>query len=144
NVFLVSLGAIPPGGLAGPVIGINQVVWDVAGETLFVEPDAFLDQHARYLLVATNGLQDGNGNPMQQSLAFQQFRDPAFTPSDPQAQVYHTELVNALASSALANAGITPASIVTASVFVTQSVTADLEKMRDQIKAAAAPVAPNF
>jgi hypothetical protein len=145
SVFLVSLGAIPPGGgPAGPVIGINQVVWDPASETLFVESYAFLDQQARYLLVATNGLRDGNGNPMRQSLAFQQFRDPAFTPSDPQAQAYHTELVNALVSSALANTGITPGSIVAASVFVTQSVTADLEKMRDQIKAAPAPAAPNF
>jgi Big-like domain-containing protein len=145
NVFLVSLGAIPPGGgPAGPVIGINQVVWDPASEMLFVESDAFLDQHARYLLVATNGLRDGNGNSMRQSLAFQQFRDPALTPSDPQAQAYHTELVNALASSALANAGVAPDSIVAASVFVTQSVTAALEKMRDQIKAAPAPAAPNF
>jgi hypothetical protein len=145
NVFLVSLGAIAPGGgPAGPLIGINQVVWDPASETLFVESDAFLDQHARYLLVATNGLRDGNGNPLRQSLAFQQFRDPAFTPSDPQARAYHTELVNALGSSALANAGITPGSIVAASVFVTQSVTADLEKMRDQIKNAAAPAPANF
>lgn len=145
NVFLVSLGAIPPGGgPAGQLIGINQVVWDPASETLFVESDAFLDQHAHYLLVVTNGLHDGNGNPMRQSLAFQQFRDPAFTPSDSQAQAYHTELVNALGSSALANTGITPDSIVAASVFVTQSVTADLEKMRDQIKSAATPAPPNF
>ena len=145
NVFLVSLGSIPPGGgPAGSVIGINQVVWDTASETLFVESDAFLDQHARYLLVATNGLHGGNGAPMQQSLGFKQFRDPAFTPGDPQAQAYHTELVSALTSSAFVGTGIDPNSVVAASVFATQSVTADLEKMRDQIKAAPAPAVANF
>ncbi len=145
NVFLVSLGAIPPGPAStGQVIGINQVVWDTASQSLFVESDAFLNQHARYLIVATNGLRDGNGNPMQQSLAFQQFRDPAFTPSDPQAQAYHTELVSALTSSAFVGTGIDPNSIVAASIFVTQSVTADLEKMRDQIKSAATPAPPDF
>jgi hypothetical protein len=35
------------------VIGINQVVWDPASNTLHAQSDQFLDQHTRYLLAVT-------------------------------------------------------------------------------------------
>src|SRR6266571_1421525 len=47
TVFLVRLGH----GHGGEHVGINQVVWDPATNTLHAESDEFLDQHTRYLLV---------------------------------------------------------------------------------------------
>ena len=36
-----------------PKVGINQVVWDTLTNTLHVESDELLDQHARYALIVT-------------------------------------------------------------------------------------------
>jgi hypothetical protein len=48
TVFLVSLGSTLPGDDSnGQVIGINQVVWDPATNTLHMESDELLDQHTR-------------------------------------------------------------------------------------------------
>ena len=47
----------------GAVTGINQVVWEPATNTLHAESDQLLDQHTRYLLVVTNGVSDGAGEP---------------------------------------------------------------------------------
>src|SRR5262249_47345404 len=50
TVFLVRLGDVH-GGRSRHVVGINQIVWDPATNTLHAESDEFLDQHTRYLLV---------------------------------------------------------------------------------------------
>ena len=39
-------------------IGINQIVWDVATDTLYAESDEMLDQHARYALLVRRGVRD--------------------------------------------------------------------------------------
>jgi virulence factor lipase-like protein len=132
NVFLVSLGDTLGGGGDGKPIGINQVVWDPATNTLYAESDELLDQHTRYALIVTRGVRDMAGDPVEAG-AFATFRhDLNFGQSkDPALKAYRKSLLDALAVS-----GVNPTNVVAASVFSTQSATADLEKIRDQIKAA--------
>src|SRR5438046_5489857 len=65
TVFLVSLGDTVSGSGAGKIVGINQIVWDPATNTLHAESDAFLDQHTRYALIVTNGIRDLSGAPVE-------------------------------------------------------------------------------
>ena len=128
TVYLVSLGCSVCGP-AGKVIGINQAIWEPAANALHVESDQFLDQHSRYLLVVTRGVRDASGQPIGSStfrreLNFGQTKDPAL-------KAYRKALIDALDGS-----GIDPDTVAGASIFTTQSVTAVLEKIRAQIKAA--------
>jgi hypothetical protein len=137
TVFLVNLGDTTlPEDTGGRIVGINQTVWDVATNTLHVESDELLEQHTRYALVVTRGVHDTDGQPVEPSdefarlrhdLNFGQTRDPALTE-------YRQDLLDAL--SAAERAGVKPKDVVTASVFTTQSTTAILEKIRDQLHAA--------
>jgi hypothetical protein len=142
DVFLIKLGdltATEEGG--GQVVGINQIVWDVATNTLHVESDDLLEQHTRYALIVTQAIRDAEGHPVEPSEAFARFRhDLNFGQThDPVLEEYRKDLLDAL--QAARGAGIPENDIVTASVFTTMSTTALLEKMRDQIHAAApAPV----
>ena len=62
TVFLVQLGdTTSPEDGGGQIVGINQTVWDVATNTLHVESDELLDQHTRYALIVTRGVQDAAG-----------------------------------------------------------------------------------
>src|SRR6266705_1089469 len=70
TVFLVRVG----GRRSRHVVGINQVVWDPATNTLHAESDEFLDQHTRYLLVVTDGVLDSTGGPVRGG-AFADFLD---------------------------------------------------------------------
>ena len=137
TIFLIKLTdptAAEEGG--GRIVGINQTVWDVASNTLHVESDELLEQHTRYALVVTRGVRDGDGLPVEPSEAFARFRhDLNFgQTADPALGEYRDELIDALSAAELA--GVKPKNIVTASVFTTQSATAALEKIRDQIHAA--------
>jgi hypothetical protein len=130
NVFLVSLGDTLGGG-GGDVVGINQVVWDPATNTLHAESDELLDQHTRYALIVTNGVRDTAGDPVEAG-SFATFRhDLNFGQTkDVDLKAYRKALLDAVDAS-----GVQPTAIVTASVFTTQSATAVLEKIRDRIKA---------
>ncbi|MFL6210821.1 MAG: hypothetical protein ACJ74W_18370 [Pyrinomonadaceae bacterium] len=144
SVFLISLGSTLPGGEAGGrVVGINRVVWDPVTNTLHAEADELLDQHTRYALIVTNGLHDVGGDPVEASEAFQRFRhDLDFGQThDRDLKDYRKALLDAL--KAVRVAGVQENDIVCASVFTTQSATAVLEKIRDQIKAAT-PAAADF
>jgi hypothetical protein len=138
SVFLVSLGSTLPGGdPGGRVVGINQVVWDTFTNTLDVESDELLDQHTRYVLVVTKEVVDASGKEVKAAKAFLDFVDESNTGStgDSALDAYRTSLRNAL--NQIDAAGVVArGTVVTASVFTTQSVTAVLEKIRDQIKAA--------
>jgi dienelactone hydrolase len=137
SLFLVSLGDTLGGG-GGHVVGINQIVWDPATNTLHAESDEFLDQHTRYLLVVTNDVRDAAGDRVGPG-PFAAFRSGLHLgqPLDPALAAYRAALVNALAA-----APVPLQTVVAASVFTTQSATAVLEKIRDQIKASTpAPVA---
>jgi len=130
TVFFVSLGDTL-GGAGGQVVGVNQVVWDPATNTLHAESDELLDQHTRYALIVTDGIRDAAGDPVEAG-AFASFRhDLNFGQTKSAAlKAYRKSLLDAVAA-----AGVNPGSIVTASVFSTQSATAVLEKIRDRIKA---------
>lgn len=130
TVFLVRLGDTGGRGVVGKRVGINQVVWEPTTNTLYAESDELLDQHTRYGLIVTSGVRDTAGNPVEAG-AFAQFRhDLNFGQTkDPALKAYRKALLDALAA-----AGVPPPQVVTASVFTTQSATAVLEKIRDQIK----------
>jgi hypothetical protein len=144
TVFLISLGdTLNPQDQGGQVVGINQIVWDPPTNTLHVESDQLLNQHTRYALIVTNGLDDANGQPVQPTEDFEHFRhDLNFGQTDdPALTSYRKELLDALA--ATSQDGIPEKSVVVASVFTTESATAMLEKIRDQIHAAT-PAAADF
>lgn len=134
TVFLISLGSTldHPGCPPGTVIGIDQVVWDPSTNTVHVESDDLLAQHARYALIITNGLRDATGRPVEASEAFRRFRQRVRGP-------YKGALLKAI--QAARRLGLREDDIVAASVFTTQSTTAVLEKIRDQ---AAMPLTMDF
>jgi hypothetical protein len=144
DVFLINLGDTVDHREHGDhLVGINQIVWDPATTTLFAESDQLLDQHTRYALIVTDGVLDANEQQVQASEAFKHFRhDLNFGQTkDPALKEYRKDLIDAEA--AAAQVGVPESDIVTASVFTTQSVTATLEKIRDQIDSLPLPAA-NF
>jgi hypothetical protein len=128
SVFLVSLGdTLDHHDRGGHLVGINQIVWDTFTNTLHVQSDELLDQHTRYALITTNGLRDLDGHPVEASDAFRNFRHEV-------RGEYKHELLDAI--HAARRIGVRERDIVDASVFTTESATAILEKIRDQIHAA--------
>ena len=136
TVFLVKLGdATAPRDRGGDVVGINQVVWNVATNTLHVESNELLDQHTRYALVVTRGVRDADGQPVRPDSEFADFRRQLnFGQADDAGlKAYRKDMLTAL--QAARRVGVASEDVVTASVFTTMSVTATLEKMRDRIHA---------
>src|SRR5262245_8826246 len=130
NVFLIKLeDSTSPDEPGGQIVGVNQIVWDVATNTLHVESDELLEQHTRYALIVTRGLRDADGLPVEPSAAFERFRhDLNFgQTADPDLAEYREDLLDALSAAELA--GVKPKNVVTASVFTTMSTTAILEKI---------------
>jgi hypothetical protein len=128
DVFLINLGdTVHHGGHGGQVVGINQIVWDPPSNTLHVQSDELLDQHTRYALLVTRGLRSADGIPVQASEAFRNFRHEV-------RGMYKQELLDAV--HAARRLGVRESDIVDASVFTTESATAIMEKIRDQIHAA--------
>lgn len=143
TVFLVSLGDALDHTGQGRRVGINQIVWDQLTKTLHVQSDEQLDQHTRYALVVTNRVLDVRGLPVAASDSFLRFRSELNfgQTHDSDLKNYRKNLLDAL--NTVRAAGVDESDIVSASVFSTQSVTAVLEKIRDQIKAAT-PAPANF
>ena len=129
TVFLVRLGNAL-GGPGGQVVGINQIVWDPATNTLHAESDELLDQHTRYLLVVTTGVKDADGDPIGRE-PFDDFLDGhfRFNPRDLGLTLYRVAI-----EVALARAQVPRHHVAAASIFTTQSATAVLEKIRLHIK----------
>jgi Bacterial virulence factor lipase N-terminal len=140
TVFLVRLDDAHGDGNRTPeFIGINQIVWDVATNTLYAESDELLDQHARYALFVKRGVRDVTGNLVGPSEAFRGFRH-AENPGqsdDWMTSSYRWELIRVLA--AAQRAGIQEHDIIVASVFTTQSITAPLERIRHQMDVSVLP-----
>jgi hypothetical protein len=134
DVFLINLGdTVDHLEHGSHTVGINQIVWDPATTTLHAESDQLLDQHTRYALIVTNGVHDATGQPVQASADFARFRhDLNFGQTkDPALKEYRQDLLEGTEAAELV--GVPASDIVTASVFTTQSTTAVLEKIRDQI-----------
>jgi hypothetical protein len=137
TVFLVKLNdPTSRSERGGQIVGINQVVWDVATNTLHVESDELLEQHTQYALIVTRGVKDADGQPVEASPEFARFRhDLNFGQTrDPGLKDYRKDLLDAV--QAARSAGVAERDVAAASVFTTMSVTATLEQMRDQIHAA--------
>jgi hypothetical protein len=135
TMFLVSLGdTLNHHDHGGQVVGINQVVWDTFTDTLHVESDQLLDQHTGYALIVTTGIRDANGRPVAASSEFLHFRQDLSHSHDPVLRFYGEELEEAV--QAARHAGVAERDIVDAGAFTTESATAVVEKIRDQIHAA--------
>ncbi|PYS98018.1 MAG: hypothetical protein DMF63_18375 [Acidobacteria bacterium] len=145
TVFLISLGDtldLRDGG--GRRVGIDQIVWDALTNTLHLQTDELLEQHTRYALIVTSGLRDESGAPVEASESFRRFRRGLnFGQSEGNLELknYRKQVLDAL--KAAREVGVPENQIVTASAFTTQSATAMLEKIRDQIKAGT-PDSANF
>src|SRR5215204_6574235 len=115
------------------IVGINQVVWEPAANTLHVESDEQLQQHSRYLLVVTRGVHGSDGQRLDGSAFWRELlaRGPAAD------KAYRTQLLFALGASFFA--GADPAQVAAASLFTTQSVDAISKKVRRQIRKGQAP-----
>jgi hypothetical protein len=125
-------------GLDGRV-GINQIVWEPATNTLHVESDEQLKARSPYLLIVTRGVHGADGEPLDRA-AF--WRDALFgRPADAAAKRYRAQLGLALAGAGIA--GVRPSQIAAASLFTTQSIAAISQKIRAQIRASSS-AAPNF
>lgn len=127
TIFLINLGSTLDGDRRGRAVGINQVVWDPDTNTLHVESDKLLHQHTRYAVIVTRGLRDESGAPIEPTETFRRFRQTV-------RGEYKQALLDAV--HAARRLGVDEREIAAATVFTTESVTAVLEKIRDQIKAA--------
>src|SRR3954470_14301361 len=121
TVFLVGPG--------GARVGINQIVWEPATNTLYAESDQQLAQDATYLLVVTRGVRDLAGNAVdattfRHDLNFGQTKDPAL-------KAYRKNLLDALPLAM--SGGVGPNDIAAASLFTTQSITATSRQIRAQL-----------
>jgi hypothetical protein len=129
------------------VIGINQIVWDPASLTLFAESNDHLDEDSNYALIVTTGVHDANGQPIAASQAFAQFvhgdGDVDGKDHDRLLKRYQHALKNAVDEDVLERLGLRRSNIAAASFFTTESITATLRSIREQIKSAASP-AVNF
>jgi hypothetical protein len=121
--------------IAPRVIGINQLVWDPPTHVLAAQSDEQLRQHTRYAFVITTALRDASGAPVQAPDELDRFRhDLNFGQThDPVLQACRKSMLNAF--EALRQLGISEEQVAGLSVFTTQSPTAVLEHIRDQIKA---------
>ncbi|MDE2564172.1 MAG: Ig-like domain-containing protein, partial [Burkholderiales bacterium] len=158
TVYLVSLGDTLSGRGYGTRVGINQIVWDPASKTLAFQSDALLEQHTRYLLVVTDGVRDAQGRPLKargwgRLFGDRDDRDDRDADADrgdrgdrgdrsdgqrgdPQAADDGQELRAAV--QALRHGR---RHVVAASLFSTQSISADLVKIEHRIRASTpAPV----
>jgi Bacterial virulence factor lipase N-terminal len=128
NVFLIGLGStvaaltkvqVPP-----QIIGIDQVVWDPATQTVYFSPADILDEHSRYALIMTAGLRDIDGQPVQAAPAASQ--ESSGLPADIAGYLNSIPALGARVRRASAG----DRSIAVLSVFTTQSATYLAEKIR--------------
>ena len=130
TVYLVNLGDTQSGLGFGQKVGINQVAWDVATNTLIFESDELLAEHSRYMLVITNGVRDAAGDPIDAG-RFGRFHRGEKNNRDDDGDVrdYGKSLRDGMHSARVAHHRV-----AALSVFTTQTTTADLLKIHRQIK----------
>ncbi len=138
TVFVVDLGGTLPGDppATGAPVGINQMVWDPATNTLHVEVDEQLQQHRRYGLILTEGVLADDGSHLKTNGDFWDFLELG-------EPAWYRDQLNA-AVSAARDRGVGMSAIAVASVFTTQTITSVLERMRDAVKSAPPPAPANF
>jgi hypothetical protein len=143
TVYLLNLGDTVSQRGYGEKVGINQVLWDPGSQTLVFEPDALLAEHARYLLVVTDGVRDAAGNKLMKSDMDGEPRGNDWRDRwdrryfghhwhrpHRRDSAYERELNDAVRSVRTPRG----TQVVAASLFTTQSTTGDLVKIMRQIK----------
>jgi hypothetical protein len=128
TVYLINLGDTLSLQGFGHKVGINQVVWDPATKTLAFESDELLNQHSRYVLIVTDGVRDTKGK---------RIKPGRFDADDDHyGSREHGEYRRDLRDAARARHGSHGHSpkVVAATLFTTQSISADLSKIMRQIK----------
>ena len=109
-------------------IALNQLQWHEPSNTLVGAPDELLRQHRRYLLIITDDVLDRSGTRLQPAPFWAANGAAGLTASD-------RRYTRALREE-LGRAGLHREHVAAASLFTTQSVTADLEKIQAQIRQA--------
>ena len=118
------------------VIGVNQLVWDPGSRVLAVESDEQLKQHTRYAFVVTRGVHDASGVPLAADQDQPGFSADESDTAQGQPRPYAVEVTHALRTLEHSRLNIQKGDIAGLSVFTTQSATAVLEHIRDDLKAA--------
>jgi hypothetical protein len=106
-------------------VALNQLQWHQPSHTLVGAPDELLRQHQRYLLVVTDDVRDSNGTRIEPA--------PFWAANAAARPTEADRRYNSALGEALRRAGIHREHVAAASLFTTQSVTADLEKIQAQI-----------
>jgi hypothetical protein len=109
-------------------IGLDQLVWDAAGRTLYARPERALLQARRYALVLTTAVLDAGGRPLAEAANAPLVSEAAYGIS---ARGVVLQRLKAL--------GLSRGDVAAAAVFTTQSVTAGLEQMRTVVETGPAP-----
>ena len=143
TVFLVNLGDTQSNQGFGQKVGINQVAWDAASNTLIFESDELLNEHSRYVLVVTTGVRDLQGDRIEAG-RFARFqkdwrrgrddRDDRRRRHGDRDDDHDLEDYQKAVKDAAHSAGAPRHRIAALSLFTTQSTTADLRKIHRQIK----------
>ncbi len=130
SVYLVNLGDTLTLRGFGDRVGINQAIWDPASRTLALQPDELLQQHSRYVLIVTDGVRDAAGKRIEAG---------RFDDIGRGFHEYDRDLRDGMRGGGRQHRN----RVVAASLFTTQSITGDLEKINRQIKRSA-PAPVNF
>jgi hypothetical protein len=126
DVSSVSSSSIFLVGPAGSLVGINQVVWEPAVNTLHFESDQQLEDSTTYLLVVTNRVRGADGKALDTSHFL---RDLNYGHAKDRAvKEYRNDLRDALHM-----ARIKHRHIAAASLFTTQSIRPISQKIRAQL-----------
>jgi hypothetical protein len=123
------------GHLQARVVGVNQVVWDPPTHVLAVESDEQLRQHTTYAFVVTRGVLDASGAPVVAATVPPGLGDDD-EDGEPPADSYSSAVWRALQTLKHSQLKLKKKDVAGLSVFTTQSVTAMLEHIRDELKAA--------
>ena len=125
TAFLVPLAPEP---MATP-IALGQLVWDPDGKVLYARPERALLQARIYAVVVTTRVLDAEGRRLRPAPDFLR----------PREGTGHDRKVETHLWKALAPSGLKWADIAAIALFTTQSVTADLERMRAVLESRAPP-----
>ena len=112
-----------------PSIGINQVLFDAAGNCAYAKPDRVLDQQTRYLLAITSSVSDAGGKKVK---AEKSFGDCLKKDGSTYCQALEEALEQVSKSGRQGE-------VVSASLFTTLSATAWLQSARAQVNSGLIP-----
>ena len=104
---------------------LNQLQWHEPSNTLVGSPDELLKQHRRYLLVVTDDVRDRSGARVETA--------PFWAANTAGRTAEVDRRYSSALHEAIRRAGLHRDHVVAASLFTTQSVTTDLEKIQAQI-----------